>query len=154
MLYTTMAPHPPSAVDFVGWTGSNPLWWFSPQVRPCPSPLFDVLAAFRCEDITNVVAPVLQIMPELRMMGGKHALLLLMVHVHSLVASAAVLPPPTTPPSESSHVVVTVECGGLGTVAFHSLESFSQVVPGSDEVVALVHLHLFLRLSLLESFEN
>lgn len=96
----------------------------------------DVSVASRCEDITEVMAPVLQIMFELKTMGGNHSLCMSMVHVDSLVASTVVLSPPTTPLSETSHAIVTMEHGGLGTVAFHSLKPFNHVVLGSDEVVA------------------
>jgi hypothetical protein len=50
---------------------------FSPRVRPCPSPHRDVPVAYESKDVDEIMAPVMEIMPEC----GKPSPSLSMLHL-------------------------------------------------------------------------
>lgn len=104
----------------------------SPRGRPYTSPMPDVSSASENEAIVGVVAPVLQIMPELHALCGELASPLSMMD--SVVATAVPLPP-SPPPLEPSQTLDVVEREGLSDVAVHSTGFIGQVVSVDDNVV-------------------
>lgn len=85
---------------------------FSPRARSCPSPQLDVMVASECVDISRIMAPVMQIMPELQQLCVEPSPPLSMVHLQvdslgtSVVASALA-------PVEPSHLGEVVEADVL-----------------------------------------
>jgi hypothetical protein len=117
---------------------------FSPRVRPCSSPHRDVPVAYESEDADEIMAPVMEILPELEELCGKPPpLSMLHIQVDPLGTSTVASTPPPVEPSYvgdkimhelkelcgESSVVSMVELGSLESMAV----AMTSLPPASEE---------------------
>jgi hypothetical protein len=122
-------------VGHVGEEKADLYGCLSPRGRPSTSSLPIVSPTAESEAITRVVAPVLQIMPELHELCEEPVSPMSVVHQMVDSPEATVPLPHALSPLEPSQTLSSVEREGLDDIVVHSTESIGQVVSVGGNVV-------------------